>query len=738
MHRNHALKIAILMLLVGFMTALDSLAAGEKVGWRLPFHFQRADSYTQQQADSIMQEVRSSAVTYESAVQKYEAEIYIKGRTKILKENFLMRFAHHLYPVDWKNKDLFFEMVSRSRFDAPNRFLHTIETINGNSVPNRAKQQEVMTYLNLNVYSETAYNEALIMPLAKNADKYYRFNLESTEDTAGLRIFKIRFLPRQWSQKLVAGDLYVIDKQWTIDKIDLHGKFDFAEFNLIMSYSRNYRRFIIPEKADLYLRYNTLGNRIATTYHSTFKYREVEWVEEDYEPEQKKPLDLTRYFKLSRDTIPVCTDSNYWKTKRDVPLTAEEQQLLRGGAVSGNRQTPTDSATVHYIRLTRRLTNTVSLDYDQTMRIKYSGLLNPFQLGYSARNGITYKQQFRLSKTFNRDRQLRFRPEIGYVFKRKQVFFKIGADWEYQPARLGTFSLLIANGNQGYSSEILKEINEQLKDSTFQIDKLNLQYFKHYYIDLRHRIELFNGFQCFSGLSFHRRMPVKNRSNVDPGSSVEQLVNSRYDDFIADIGFSYTPRQYFRMDGYRKEYVYSHYPTFSIHFARAIPHVWKSTGNYARIEADMHQNISLGLTRRLSYHLSGGTYTRQKSTYFAEFEYFARRNFPESWNDHIGGVFNLLNGIWYNAADRYVQAHFMYQSPFILFQLMKPRASRYTSRYILAERFYLSQLWTPVLPSYTEVGYGLGNHIVNVALFAAFDRWSYQSMGFKVAFELFQ
>ena len=63
------------------------------------------------------------------------------------------------------------------------------------------------------------------------------------------------------------------------------------------------------------------------------------------------------------------------------------------------------------------------MDY-KTTRIKYSGLLNPFQLGYSARNGITYKQRFRISKTFTRDKQIRFRPEIGYVFKRKQIFFQ--------------------------------------------------------------------------------------------------------------------------------------------------------------------------------------------------------------------------------------------------------------------------------------------------------------------------
>ncbi len=41
------------------------------------------------------------------------------------------------------------------------------------------------------------------------------------------------------------------------------------------------------------------------------------------------------------------------------------------------------------------------------------------------------------------------------------------------------------------------------------------------------------------------------------------------------------------MDGYRKEYVYSYYPTISIEIARGIPGVGKSSGDYGRIEADM-------------------------------------------------------------------------------------------------------------------------------------------------------
>ena len=162
-------------------------------------------------------------------------------------------------------------------------------------------------------------------------------------------------------------------------------------------------------------------------------------------------------------------------------------------------------------------------------------------MGYSARNGITYKQRFRISKTFTRDKQIRFRPEIGYVFKRKQIFFKVGGDWEYSPQKRGILSVEVGNSNESYSSEITQKINEELKDSTFNFDDLNLEYFKHYYAEIKNSIELFNGFQLTTGISYHRRIPSKKKVAIDPGDDVEEILSQNYNDFTPTLGFSYTP-----------------------------------------------------------------------------------------------------------------------------------------------------------------------------------------------------
>ena len=111
---------------------------------------------------------------------------------------------------------------------------------------------------------------------------------------------------------------------------------------------------------------------------------------------------------------------------------------------------------------------------------------------------------------------------------------------------------------------------------------------------------------------------------------------------------------------------------------------------------------------------------------------FRSSNLPVGWNDEIGGVFQLLDGRWYNSSREYVRGHFTYEAPFLLLRHLK----KYT-QYVLNERLYLNALVVPHLNPYLEVGYGIGTHVFDFGVFASFANWKYQEMGVKFTFELF-
>ena len=115
-----------------------------------------------------------------------------------------------------------------------------------------------------------------------------------------------------------------------------------------------------------------------------------------------------------------------------------------------------------------------------------------------------------------------------------------------------------------------------------------------------------------------------------------------------------------------------------------------------------------------------------------DFANLARSNLPVGWNDEIGGVFQLLDGRWYNSSRKYIRGHFTYEAPFLLLRHLK----KYT-QYVLNERLYLNALVVPHLNPYLELGYGIGTHIFDFGIFTSFANWKYQEVGVKFTFELF-
>ena len=674
-----------------------------------------------------MRQVIRLAPRYQQAIQHYQADTYIKGYTYTPKRNRMIRYIHWLTPVDKHPDNQLFELDAQSNYQAPNHYQNQIKAFQTSRLSEGSHYQELFAFINMNIYAPTIYDKEIITPLSPEADKYYAFRLEGSELVEGRLLHRIRFTPRKWSQKLLSGELQVVDSLWTVDRILMKGRASLEDFEIDMRFSREESQQLLPVQADLRMQFEAFGNQIITELHAALRYQEVIY-NTSFEEGDRLSLDETRYYTVAGDSLRLITDSSYWASRRDKPLSTTEQALYN--------ETPTieqiDSSLInHYAQLGQRLTSTVNRDY-KSVRMQYSGLFNPLQLSYGSEHGVTYKQELRLSHTYARDRQLRFHPEVGILFRSKQLRIKATTDWEYKPERRGMLRLTLANDNQEFPSEVIQLISEKLqlteKVKDFNFKELDLPYYHHYYADLSNQIELFNGMTFFGGIAYHLRTPVPKERE----GTLIKLKNAN--DFEPFIGLTYTPRQHYWMDGYRKEYLYSAFPTFRLELGKGIYGVMGSHSDYWRLETGLNQTLRLGLSERLSYNFSSGFYFETRYNYFANFRYFAKQYFPEPWRDRFGGIFHLLSSDWYYASERYVQAHCMYEAPFILLHFIKPR----THRYIVSERFYLSQLWTPVKPNHTEMGYGVGNDLLNVALFLGFDKFKYQGAGLKLSLELFR
>ena len=686
-------------------------------------------------ADSVMTEVFKRAELYGKYIVEYEAQAYIKGTTRVLDKNMLFKFAPDFFSLDKKNDNTILESIIDIHYQAPNTFTQKIIAINGTTSNTSEIYEKVMQFLNLNVYNPTSFNNEVLMPTANTGFKYYRFFYESTVDTLGYKFLKIRIEPKIKSQKLVSGHVFVTEKLWTVARIEVKGKIDFLNFSVQTNFGLPERDFLVPKTTEIELQMKLFGNEVINNYSSHYDYSFIKKYENELERKQLlNNFDLSDHFNVKLDSIPVIKDSLFWEQNRKTPLSDEEQKIY---ADHHNKiENNLDSSFVEKSS-TRNITKGIfapkRFEYNST-QFKYSGLLNPFKLAFWGKEGITYWQKLQLSRESESGQVVSFSPDFGFVFKQKEAFFNTPVSFLFNPGKMGQIKFSIGNRNQAYNSKLIDEIKETMPDS-INFDDLNLKYYRHYYTTLTGQYELANGLLAELGLDYHlynpRKPEILDNGNPTPEGETRDLIDDKHKSFTPTIGFQWTPKQYYRYNGKRKEYVKSAFPTFSFEYARGIPGIMKSNSDYERLEADIQQNISLGLLRSVQYYAGVGLFSNAKSIYFADFKNFRRHNFPESWNDRIGGVFHLLDSYWYNASNSYIQLHAMYEAPFVFLQLFKN-----VTKDIFKERIYFSQLYTPALPFYTELGYGVGNYIFNVGVFVNFNKSECESVGFKFAFEL--
>ena len=698
--------------------------------------------YTSQEisADSIIERVMTFAPSYESIVSDYRANLYIKGKMNIQKKNFILRYVPSMFRLQKGVREYLLETYSDLHYTAPNIYDQKVKASQGTVRGNRGLPG-LLEYFNVNIYSSSLLNdERLLSPLAKNGKKYYKYRIDSVMGDPNNLDYRIRFIPRTKSDQLVGGYMIVSSNVWSVREIRFSGRSELITFTCWIKMGEVGKKDeFLPVRYDVEALFKFLGNKVDGNYTASLDYKSIELKERKVRKKEKKKYNLSESFSLQCDTNAYKTDASTFGVLRPIPLSEGEKQLYkdymyRRDTVSVQRKSKSQA---FWGTMGDLMVEDYKFNLSNIGSVRFSPFINPLLFSYSGSNGLSYRQDFRYNRIFRGDKWLRIVPKLGYNFTRKEFYWSLNADFEYWPQKRGFFRLSVGNGNRIYSSKMLDE-PKAMPDSIFNFDLIHLDYFKDLYFNFRHSFEIINGLDISLGFSAHKRTAVEKSRFVitgdypmPPPEFMERFRNT-YISFAPRIRVEWTPALYYYMNGKRKINLRSDYPTFSVDYERGIEGVFKSTGEYERVEFDLQHKIQLGLMRNIYYRFGFGAFTNQDELYFVDFANFARHNLPVGWNDEIGGVFQVLDGRWYNSSRRYVRGHFTYEAPFLILRhLMK-----YT-RYVQNERLYISALSMPHLQPYLELGYGIGTHIFDVGVFVSSENWKFSGIGCKFTFELF-
>ena len=696
--------------------------------------------------DSILRNVFQFSPFYSRIVDEYKADIYMKQRVKVHKQNRLVRYIPSMFRLEKGVDDYILESLSEMHYTAPDIYNRKVKAVSG-TFPrnNRGQLTDLAEFLNMNIYSSSMMTDRLLSPLDEESSKYYTYLLDTIVGSADSQQYKIRIVPKFRGTQLVSGYMWVSDQVWTIREMQLEGKFDMVEFKLKTVMGEEGDEEFLPVRLDLDLMFRFMGNHLEMNADIWTKYKEVTFYKggERRKSQKKHHHDLTEFYQLICDTTQLVTDREKFQELRPIPLEVDEDSLYRSYAMRRDTlrhaKTKKEYAKAKSAEFWGQLGDMLVTNYNVNISgfgsVKCSPLINPVMLDYSHSKGVSYKQKFKYNRLFPSGRILKITPQIGYNFTHKEFYVKSDMAFQYWPEKQGSMEVSVGNGNRIYSSVVLDKL-KALPDSLFNFNNVELDYFKDVYLNVFHSLEPVNGLLVKAGVSMHWR------SLMDKGETeLKDLVwpqlqkydiRPDYNSFAPRVRIEWTPGMYYYMNGRRKMNVGSSMPTFILDYERGLKGVLGSNDEHERWELDVQQKIKLNQIRTIGYRLGCGMFTKMDNVYFVDFVNFSRRNLPEGWNDEIGGTFQLLDRRWFNSSRQYWRGHVSYESPFILLRPL----NRWLGM-IQQERLYGGVLFMPHLKPYVEVGYGIGTHVFDVGAFVSSINGEFDTVGFKFTFELF-
>lgn len=699
-------------------------------------------------ADSIMERVLFFAPFYDGLVDDYHAQLYIKGEVDVHRKNILLRFVPSMFHLRKGERQYLIENCSELHYSAPDLYDQKISASIGTVNKLWNVDGLLPEYFQLRLYAPTLFDNKLISPLSADGPKYYRYLMDSIMGPEHNRAYRIRFMPRQRSYQLVGGYLVVSDRVWSLREMRFTVRSEYYNCHVLVKMGDvGQQDEFLPQRINLDGDFHFFGNHVSNSYLASFKYLEVT----PHDPgrqqvdSRENPYDLTANYTLRTDTNAYRRDTSYMARLRPIPLTPSEEEIyrrhyLRVDTLEQQLSQQHKKQGVSWRQVGDVLVESNTVQFSKQGSLRVSPLLNPFMLSYSASKGVSYSHKLRYQSLLPHDRFLYISPYFGYNFKQREFYWRVNGQFDYFPAKRMGVKVEVGNGNRIYSSRLLDELKD-MPDNHVDFTALQLHYYRDLYGKLRHTWEVVNGLTLEATLAVHRRTEdrkARMQAIHDAGIAIGTLpvemlgLDDIYNSFAPGVRVEWTPGLYYYMNGRRKVNLYSRYPTMAVEWERGVKGVVAHAGEYERVEVDLQHHVELRPLHDLYFRLGWGAFTKQQTIFFVDFSNFKRSNLPTGWNDDIGGVFQLLEGYWYNSSRQYLRGNLTYEAPFLLMR----RMYRFT-QHVLNERLYFGALTVPHLKPYIEVGYGIGTHIFDFGIFASFANWKCQRCGVKFTFELF-
>lgn len=595
------------------------------------------------------------------------------------------------------------------------------------------EMERVLSFMSPAIYSEKLLKNGYLSPLNRAYKSFYIFEVDTSYTANNPLNLRIKFNHRFDNIKLLNSGWFVLDDSCAVRELYIEGWDEQSTFDVHYRLGDKPPFKNLIKDVRLNIRYDFGGNRLDVAAEGVYDYTQVQSLPKV--EERKEVYDLS--IEINNDTVSktVSDKVGYATSNRKIELTSQDSLLyIKKNVIADTVSHRDDSLDVDRTanilwEIGDQMLSAHSLDWEGG-RIKLSPILNPSYLSYSSSKGLSYKMSLNLKNEFKNGHYLSLKPMGGYSFKQGVFYWDINGTYIFAPMYLGLINIDVGSDNRSYSSVALERI-EKVATEVLDFKELNLNYFRHTYVYASLQRELSNGLELLLGINFHRRSLIGSMANevVEAGIPLKSI----YRQIAPHARLTWQPGMYYYIKNGRKINIGSRKPRFSFDVEQGLKGVFGSSGIYTRAEFDIQYNYRLNSVDRLHFRVGGGGFFYTKDVYFADYAFLKHNYLPVDRSDELGGVFQLLDSEWYNAANKYMRGHITYESPFFVLQRALPRVS-----FLKNERLYGNILFISHLTPYVELGYGVETPYVDMGVFVSGKNHKFHGVGYKITVSLFR
>lgn len=681
-------------------------------------------------AGSFMARVGDAVVKRASDVESLSASLYIKERVNVTKKNLLLNLLPNMTRFDKGEKvylaELFYDVQHVYDMMPEIRRVSSVSTFRHSS----GEMDLVMSFMTPQIHGKLLFGDEYLSPLYPENQKYYNFQL-SASGTVGDTVI-VDFEARYDNVMLIECGRLCIDRRNMLPvSVLFEGRNEEGRFEVCYIMGGEGLERSLVRDIELRFDYDFVYNRLAIDVYAGFDYTAL--VPRNLDGGYERKYNLTQaelprtgieerfsYATKHRQKALTRADSLLYAEKDVLPLSVpeggEEEALPALRGIRNMMWLVADGAISSH-----------SLAWGNS-DIKFSPVINPSYLSYSSSRGLAYKLSFNFRNRLTRNVHFRLNPFVGYNFKRSEMYWGIRGDLQFAPLRRAAFTFDVGRDASIFSSVELDRISDSPLDS-IDFETMPFVRYRDMHMKGNFKFEIANGLELRLGTAFYRRSMS--------GSAVNNIVNGvklgkYHKQFAPNVGLSWHPGMYYYISDGRKINLGSRAPRFAVDVEQGIKGLFDSDGRYTRIEFDVQYRRTMPSSASLYMRGGIGGYMNADDLYFVNYSFLKNNYLPLDKEDELSGAFHLLDGEWYNSANKYIRANLSYESHFLFLQRLVPSA-----RFVRSETLYGGVLFISHLSPYTEYGYGVETPYINIGVFLSFENLNFHRLGYKMSISLF-